>query len=266
MLFFLVVLAVSAVWFAHGPPPGEGGLTWPRHRRRRRRTRRAGDRPRSAGRPPDEAVQPHLRRRADRVRAALAGAAGLGAWTPRSSRTRRPRTPTWLIENPTLRRRSAGRCSDTATSCNWYAASFITSTLTAVGTVLTASLAAFALSRHAVPVPQAGVLVDPGRHHDPRPGADRAAVPGVGRARPAEHVLGGDPAADPDRDRGVHLQAVLRRAAAATSRRRPGSTAPASSASTGRSSCRWPVRRSPAVAIFTLRLARGTTCCGRCWC
>ena len=52
---------------------------------------------------------------------------------------------TWLIHNPTLASfRSLFAQGDI---WNWYAASFITSALTAAGTVVVASLAAFALSR-----------------------------------------------------------------------------------------------------------------------
>jgi len=52
---------------------------------------------------------------------------------------------TWLIQHPTLASfRSLFAQGDI---WNWYAASFITSAVTAAGTVLTASLAAFALSR-----------------------------------------------------------------------------------------------------------------------
>jgi multiple sugar transport system permease protein len=53
--------------------------------------------------------------------------------------------PTWAIENPTLA--SFRTLLAEGDIINWYAASFITSTLAAAGTVLTASLAAFALSR-----------------------------------------------------------------------------------------------------------------------
>ena len=42
------------------------------------------------------------------------------------------------------------------------------------------------------------------------------------RLRPAQHLLGGDPAAGAHRDRGVHLQAVLRRPARATRGGGPG--------------------------------------------
>lgn len=52
---------------------------------------------------------------------------------------------TWAIENPTLA--SFRTLLEQGDILNWYAASFITSTLAAAGTVLTASLAAFALSR-----------------------------------------------------------------------------------------------------------------------
>jgi multiple sugar transport system permease protein len=53
--------------------------------------------------------------------------------------------PTWKIEDPTLA--SFRTLLDQGDILNWYAASFITSTLASLGTVLTASLAAFALSR-----------------------------------------------------------------------------------------------------------------------
>jgi multiple sugar transport system permease protein len=53
--------------------------------------------------------------------------------------------PTWKIEDPTLE--SFRTLLEQGDIINWYAASFITSTVTAIGTVLTASLAAFALSR-----------------------------------------------------------------------------------------------------------------------
>lgn len=53
--------------------------------------------------------------------------------------------PTWLIRHPTLA--SFRTLIENGDILNWYAASFITSSLTAVFTVLTASLAAFALSR-----------------------------------------------------------------------------------------------------------------------
>jgi multiple sugar transport system permease protein len=52
---------------------------------------------------------------------------------------------TWLIENPTLA--SFRALIAEGDILNWYAASFITSTLAAAGTVITASLAAYALSR-----------------------------------------------------------------------------------------------------------------------
>jgi multiple sugar transport system permease protein len=52
---------------------------------------------------------------------------------------------TWIIHNPTLA--SFKTLLSNGDIWNWYAASFITSALTAAGTVLTASLAAFALSR-----------------------------------------------------------------------------------------------------------------------
>jgi multiple sugar transport system permease protein len=54
-------------------------------------------------------------------------------------------TPTWLIENPTFA--SFTTLFQQGDILNWYAASFITSTLTAAFTVLVASMAAFALSR-----------------------------------------------------------------------------------------------------------------------
>ena len=52
---------------------------------------------------------------------------------------------TWAIENPTLA--SFRALLAEGDILNWYAASFITSTLAAAGTVFTASLAAYALSR-----------------------------------------------------------------------------------------------------------------------
>jgi multiple sugar transport system permease protein len=52
---------------------------------------------------------------------------------------------TWIIHNPTFG--SFRTLLGNGNIWNWYAASFITSALTAAGTVLTASLAAFALSR-----------------------------------------------------------------------------------------------------------------------
>ena len=52
---------------------------------------------------------------------------------------------TWIIHNPTLA--SFKTLLSNGDIWNWYAASFITSALTAAGAVLTASLAAFALSR-----------------------------------------------------------------------------------------------------------------------
>jgi multiple sugar transport system permease protein len=54
-------------------------------------------------------------------------------------------SPTWVIHHPTLA--SFKALLQQGDILNWYAASFITSTLTAVFTVLTASLAAYALSR-----------------------------------------------------------------------------------------------------------------------
>jgi multiple sugar transport system permease protein len=53
--------------------------------------------------------------------------------------------PTWKIDDPTLA--SFRTLLEQGDILNWYAASFITSTLIALGTVVTASLAAFALSR-----------------------------------------------------------------------------------------------------------------------
>ena len=52
---------------------------------------------------------------------------------------------TWLIESPTLA--SFRTLLSQGDILNWYAASFITSALTSLATVVTASLAAFALSR-----------------------------------------------------------------------------------------------------------------------
>ena len=53
--------------------------------------------------------------------------------------------PTWRIENPTLE--SFRSLLSQGDIWNWYASSFIISTVTAAATVLTASMAAFALSR-----------------------------------------------------------------------------------------------------------------------
>ena len=53
--------------------------------------------------------------------------------------------PTWAIQDPTLA--SYRALLGQGDIWNWYASSFITSTLTAAVTVLTASMAAFALSR-----------------------------------------------------------------------------------------------------------------------
>jgi multiple sugar transport system permease protein len=53
--------------------------------------------------------------------------------------------PTWAIDNPTLA--SFRTLIAEGDILNWYAASFFTSALAATGTVLTASLAAYALSR-----------------------------------------------------------------------------------------------------------------------
>jgi multiple sugar transport system permease protein len=53
--------------------------------------------------------------------------------------------PTWAIENPTLA--SFRTLLQSANIWNWYASSFIISTVTAAATVITASMAAFALSR-----------------------------------------------------------------------------------------------------------------------
>jgi multiple sugar transport system permease protein len=69
------------------------------------------------------------------------------AWTidtalkPNSETT----NPTWAIENPTLA--SFRTLLAQGDIWNWYASSFITSTVTAAGAVLTGSMAAFALSR-----------------------------------------------------------------------------------------------------------------------
>jgi multiple sugar transport system permease protein len=52
---------------------------------------------------------------------------------------------TWLIDNPTLG--AFGRVLRDTGILNWFGASVITATLSAVGTVITASLAAYALSR-----------------------------------------------------------------------------------------------------------------------
>src|SRR5918911_3017558 len=53
--------------------------------------------------------------------------------------------PTWVIKNPTLA--SFRTLLESADIWNWYASSFIISTVTAAATVITASMAAFALSR-----------------------------------------------------------------------------------------------------------------------
>ncbi|GAA0956554.1 carbohydrate ABC transporter permease [Virgisporangium aurantiacum] len=53
--------------------------------------------------------------------------------------------PTWKIENPTLE--SFRTLLEQGDIINWYASSLITATLSALGTVVAASLAAFALSR-----------------------------------------------------------------------------------------------------------------------
>ncbi|WP_328476129.1 carbohydrate ABC transporter permease [Actinoplanes sp. NBC_00393] len=53
--------------------------------------------------------------------------------------------PTWAIQDPTLE--SYRTLLSQGSIWNWYASSFITSTLTAAATVLTGSMAAFALSR-----------------------------------------------------------------------------------------------------------------------
>jgi multiple sugar transport system permease protein len=63
------------------------------------------------------------------------------ALKPNSETTR----TTWLIDDPTLG--SFTRALRDTDILSWYGASFITSTITAAGTVLVASLAAFALSR-----------------------------------------------------------------------------------------------------------------------
>ena len=63
------------------------------------------------------------------------------ALKPNSETTR----TTWLIDNPTLG--AFGRVLRDTGILNWFGASVITATLSAVGTVLTASLAAYALSR-----------------------------------------------------------------------------------------------------------------------
>jgi multiple sugar transport system permease protein len=52
---------------------------------------------------------------------------------------------TWLIENPTLE--AFIRTLRETDILNWYGASFIVSTMVAIGTVIVASLAAFAISR-----------------------------------------------------------------------------------------------------------------------
>jgi multiple sugar transport system permease protein len=57
--------------------------------------------------------------------------------------------PTWAIENPTFA--AFQTILETGDIWNWYASSFITSTVTAAGAVLTGSMAAFALSRMRFP-------------------------------------------------------------------------------------------------------------------
>ncbi|SNY24643.1 carbohydrate ABC transporter permease [Paractinoplanes atraurantiacus] len=52
---------------------------------------------------------------------------------------------TWLIDNPTFA--AFQRVLEDTAILNWFGASLITATLTSVGTVITASLAAFAVSR-----------------------------------------------------------------------------------------------------------------------
>ena len=52
---------------------------------------------------------------------------------------------TWLIDDPTFD--AFGRILRDTDILNWYGATFISSALTAIGTVLTGSLAAYALSR-----------------------------------------------------------------------------------------------------------------------
>lgn len=69
------------------------------------------------------------------------------AFKPNVETTKAP--PTWGIDNPTFG--AFTRVFEDGNIWNWYAASFITSTLTAVFTVLTASLAAYALSRFDFP-------------------------------------------------------------------------------------------------------------------
>lgn len=69
------------------------------------------------------------------------------AFKPNEETTKAP--PTWGIDNPTFG--AFTRVFEDGNIWNWYAASFITSTLTAVFTVLTASLAAYALSRFDFP-------------------------------------------------------------------------------------------------------------------
>jgi len=63
------------------------------------------------------------------------------ALKPNSETTR----TSWLIENPTVA--AFTRVFQNTDMPNWYVSSFITSTLTAIVTVLTASMAAYALSR-----------------------------------------------------------------------------------------------------------------------
>ena len=69
------------------------------------------------------------------------------AWTIDTSLKPNAETtnPTWAIHNPTLA--SFKTLLEQGDIWNWYASSFIISTVTAAGTVLTGSMAAFALSR-----------------------------------------------------------------------------------------------------------------------
>ena len=93
----------------------------------------------------------------------------------------------------------------------WYINSAIVAIVVTVLTVVTASMAG--LRAVPPPVPRQGVHLrrDPGRHHDPAAGADRAAVPRVPGGAPDQHLLGAAPARRSRADRGVHLQEVLRR-------------------------------------------------------
>ena len=142
---------------------------------------------------------------------------------------------TWLIDNPTIA--AYPNTLKNTDMLKWYGASFITSALTALLTVITASMAAYALSRMRFRYKNVVFWFDPGRHHDPGPGADRAAVPRVLAVRLLNTfwavICRRSPTAI-----AVFIFKQFFDGLPRTSTRRPGSTAPAPSGSTGRSSCR----------------------------